>query len=66
MAETCVKDIDCMPPRKSSAERRIRATSPKVRLDEAGGGSLILPEPLGGGSAAEMLLNARSLSLVAL
>ena len=30
MAESCANDIDCVPPRKSSAERRIRATSPKA------------------------------------
>src|SRR5580704_7532891 len=38
MAESCVNDIDCTPPRKSSAERRIRTTSPNGRADEAGGG----------------------------
>ena len=54
MAESCANDIDCVPPRKSSAERRVRATSPKARVDEAGGGSLISPEPVGAGSAAEM------------
>ena len=33
MAESSANDIDCSPPKKSSAERRIRATSPKPRLD---------------------------------
>jgi hypothetical protein len=42
--ESCVGDIDCDPPTKSSAERR--AVSPKVRLDVAGGGSLISPQPV--------------------
>jgi hypothetical protein len=38
------RSIDCDPPTKSSAERR--AVSPKVRLDVAGGGSLISPQPV--------------------
>ena len=55
MAESCVNDIDCAPPTKSSAERRIRTTSPNGRVDEAGGGSLVSPAPMGAGSTAEML-----------
>src|ERR1035437_7442641 len=54
MAESCAKDIDCVPPRKSSAERRMRVTSPKLRVDEAGGGSLISPEPVGFDAAKEV------------
>ena len=34
--------------------RRLRVTSPKVRADDAGGGSLISPEPVRAGSPAEM------------
>ena len=66
MAESCASDIDCIPPTKSSAERRIRATSPKGRLEEAGGGSLISPEPVEAGSAAEMPWNPTLLTFVAL
>src|SRR5271168_3636269 len=47
MAESCANDIDCFPPKKSSAERRMRATSPKLRVDDAEQGSLISPEPDG-------------------
>ena len=65
MAESCANDIDCIPPTKSSAERRIRATSPKGRLDEAGRGSLISPEPVEAGSAAEMRRHRPLLSFVA-
>ena len=32
IAESCANDIECIPPRKSSAERRLRAISPKGRL----------------------------------
>src|ERR1700689_3225932 len=53
MAESCANDIDGFPPRKSSAERRIRATSPKPRVDDAGEGSLISPEPVGAASSVE-------------
>ena len=59
MAESCVNDIDCVPPTKSSAERRVRATSPKERSDVAGGGSLISPEPVGAGSTAELTISFR-------
>src|SRR5690242_20736298 len=51
-AESCAREIDCAPPRKSSAERRVRTTSPKGRVDEAGGGSVISPEPSTGLVAA--------------
>src|ERR1700684_3221230 len=51
MAESCANGIDGFPPRKSSAERRIRATSPKPRVDDAGEGSLISPEPVGAASS---------------
>src|SRR5271169_1459693 len=54
MAESCANDIDCFPPRKSSAERRMRATSPKLRADKAGEGSLISPQPVGADSAKEV------------
>src|ERR1700722_15358218 len=54
MAESSANDIDRFPPRKSSAERRMRATSPKLRVDEAGEGSLIWPEPVGADSAKEV------------
>src|ERR1700756_4483786 len=54
MAESAANDIDCFPPRKSSAERRMRATSPKLRVDEIGEGSLISPEPVGADSAKEV------------
>jgi hypothetical protein len=60
-----VNDIDCVPPTKSSAERRIRATSPKALVDEAAGGSVISPEPVGAGSAGEMPRHALLLSFVA-
>ena len=66
IAESCARDIDSAPPRKLSADRRVRATSPKELLDEAGGGSVISPEPVGAGSAAEMERRARLLSFVAL
>jgi hypothetical protein len=33
ISESCVKHIDRAPPTKSSAERLVRATSPKVRAD---------------------------------
>src|SRR6266568_7672188 len=56
MAESCANDIDCFPPRKSSAERRVRATSPKLRLEDAGEGSLISPEPVGDDSAKQVPL----------
>src|SRR5260370_33472490 len=56
MAESSAKDIDCSPPRKSSAERRMRATSPKLRVEEAGEGSLISPEPVRADSAKEVPL----------
>ena len=55
IAESCVRDIDRDPPTKSSAERRPRAVSPKVRADEAGGGSLISPQSVGSGSAIKFL-----------
>ena len=54
MAESSANDIDRFPPRKSSAERRMRATSPKLRVDEAGEGSLISPEPVEADSAKEV------------
>src|SRR5580698_7013337 len=56
IADSCANDIDCFPPRKSSAERRMRATSPKPRVDKAGEGSSISPEPVGADSAKEVLL----------
>ena len=59
MAESCANDIDGFPPRKSSAERRIRATSPKPRVDDAGEGSLISPEPVGTASSVEVPLLPR-------
>src|SRR5437868_15412757 len=54
MAESAANDIDCFPPTKSSAERRMRATSPKLRVDEAGEGSLISPAPVGADSAKDV------------
>src|ERR1700731_2865957 len=56
MAESCANDIDCFPPRKSSAERRMRGPSPKLRGDGAGEGSLISPEPVGADSKEGQLL----------
>src|SRR5437773_7456211 len=56
MAESSANDIDCFPPRKSSAERRMRATSPKLRVDEAGEGSVISPEPIGKNPVKELRL----------
>src|SRR5437899_1053909 len=56
MAESSANDIDCFPPRKSSAERLMRATSPKLRVDEAGEGSVISPQPVGADSAKEVRL----------
>src|SRR5271155_2560760 len=56
MAESCANDIDRFPPRKSSAERRMRVTSPKLRVDEAGQGSLISPEPVVADSAKNVPL----------
>src|SRR5271155_5876798 len=56
MDESCANVIDCFPPRKSSAERRMRATSPKLRVDDAGEGSLISPEPVGADSKEVQLL----------
>src|SRR3954451_15717321 len=55
MAESSANDIG-FPPRKSSAERRLRATSPKLRVDEAGEGSVISPEPIGENSVKELRL----------
>src|SRR5258707_6611483 len=65
MAESSANDIDCFPPTKSSAERRIRATSPKLRVDEAGEGSVISPEPVRADSAREVPLLPLLLRFVA-
>src|SRR6266481_3530903 len=65
MADSSTNDIDCFPPRKSSAERRMRATSPKLRVDEAGEGSVILPEPVGADCAKEVRLLPLLLRFVA-
>src|SRR5437899_5962833 len=65
MTESSANDIDCFPPRKSSAERRMRATSPKLRVDEAGEGSVISPQPVGDGSAKEVRLVPLLLRFVA-
>jgi hypothetical protein len=65
MAESSANDIDCIPPRKSSAERRMRATSPKLRVDEAGDGRSISPEPVAAGSAKEAPLFPLLLCFVA-
>src|SRR5438309_49929 len=56
MAESCANDIDCLPPKKSSAERRIRATSPNLRADEAEEVNVISPEPIGADSAKQLRL----------
>ena len=47
------------------AERRIRATSPKPRVDDAGEGSLISPEPVVAASSLEVPLLPRLLRFVA-
>src|SRR6266550_2324969 len=65
MTESSANDIDCFPPRKSSAERRMRATSPKLRVDEAGEGSVISPEPVAADSAKEVRLLPPLLRFVA-
>src|ERR1700732_1421648 len=65
MAESSANDIDCFPPRKSSAERRMRATSPKLGVDEAGEGSGISPEPVRADSAKEVRLVPLLLRFVA-
>jgi hypothetical protein len=65
VAESSANEIDCIPPRKSSAERRIRATSPKLRVDDAGGGNSISPEPDGAGCAKEIPLLPLLLRFVA-
>ena len=56
MADSSAKDIDRFPPTNSSAERRMRAASPKLRVDEAGEGSLISPEPVEADPAKEVPL----------
>src|ERR1700738_5142210 len=65
MVDNSASDIDCFPPRKSSAERRMRATSPKLRVDEAREGSLISPEPVGAASAKKVPLLLPLLCFVA-
>src|SRR5271168_3614880 len=65
MAESCANDIDRFPPRKLSAERRMRATSPKLRVDEATGGSLISPEPVEADATKEVPLLSLLLRFVA-
>src|SRR6202023_1619485 len=65
MVDNSGSDIDCFPPRKSSAERRMRATSPKLRVDEAREGSLISPEPVGADSAKKVPLLLPLLCFVA-
>src|ERR1017187_6604477 len=65
MAESCAKDIDFSPHRKSSAERHMRVTSPKLRVDEAGGGSLIWPKSVVVDSAKEVPLLSMLLCFVA-
>ena len=64
--EFVVANTDAQALMSSSAERRIRTTSPKGRCDRAGGGNLISPEPLRVGSPAEMLLPASPWNFVAL
>src|ERR1700733_5172827 len=65
MAERSANENDFFPPRNSSAERRIRATSPKLRVDETGEGSVISPEPLAADSANEVPLPPPLLRFVA-
>src|SRR5579871_6203417 len=65
MAESAASDIDRSPPTKSSAERRMRATSPKLRVDEAGGGSSISREPIAAGPIKEPLRDSLLVCLVA-
>src|ERR1700724_981949 len=61
----CTESYHCFPPRKSSAERRMRATSPKLRVDEAREGSLNSPEPVGADSAKKVPLLLPLLCFVA-
>src|SRR3954463_7098984 len=65
IAESCSREIEWMPPTKFSAERRLRAISPKVRQEELESGSFIGLLPLGSASWTEMPWGRGWLSFVA-
>ena len=66
IAESCVNDIERVPPWKSSAERRLRTIRQKEPEMERQVGSLISPELLRAGSGAEMHSCEFRLSFVAM
>src|SRR3954467_15096375 len=66
IAESCSREIEWMPPTKFSAERRLRAISPKVRQEELESGSFIGLLPLGSASWTEMAWGRGGLGFVAL